>query len=258
MIEVKNLTFSYSKRGPEVLSDVSFGLPSGNIGVLLGPNGVGKSTLFRCVLGLAKPQGGTVCIDGKDIYAMKARERAAHIAYVPQKVSFAPLSVYDAVMVGRLPYFSIAPKRKDHEAVCECLEEFGLTPLMNRNVLELSGGEQQIVAIARAYAQGASVLVFDEPTSNLDIANRALVLKQIKRLAEKGLTVLLSMHEINDALEIGDRFYFVKDKGLFAQGDASVFTSETLSSVFGVRGEIHLVNDKRIFVLGGKNDENED
>lgn len=252
MIDVRSVSFAYGKKGKPVLQDVSFALESGKIGILLGPNGVGKSTLIRCILGLAKPKSGDIYINGKSLKEMKGSERALEMAYVPQKVSFAPLSVYDSVMLGRLPFFGLSPKKKDHEAVISALEEFGLSGLMCRNVLELSGGEQQIVAIARAYVQGASVLVFDEPTSNLDIANRRLVLTRIKALKEKGLTILLSMHDLNDALELGERFFFMKDNAILTQGDISAFTSEVVSRVFGVEGEIKNINDVNIFIPGGK------
>lgn len=255
MIDVRHLCFRYAKKGSDILQDVSFSLPSGKIGILLGPNGAGKSTLIRCILGFVKAQEGEILLNGKSLAELKARERALRIAYVPQKVSFAPLTVYDAVMLGRIPYFGISPKAKDHEAVVDALEEFGLTPLAPRNVLELSGGEQQIVAIARAYVQGASILVFDEPTSNLDIANQRLVLDQIKKLAKKGLTILLSMHDINEALELGDRFFFIKENHIYAEGDLLACTKETIEATFGVRGEIHYINGKPLFIIGGNKNE---
>ncbi len=251
MIDVRHLSFSYTKKGKQVLQDVSFTLPSGSIGILLGPNGVGKSTLIRCILGLGKVKQGSVIINGKDISSLKPNQRALEMAYVPQKVSFAPLTVYDTVMLGRLPFFGLSPKQKDHEAVLDALEELGLTQMMSRNVLELSGGEQQIVAIARAYVQGASVLVFDEPTSNLDIANKRLVLSRIKKLKERGLTILLSMHDLNDALELGERFFFMKDNHILTEGDISVFNSENIAAVFGVEGDIQTIQGIRVFIPRG-------
>ena len=251
MIEVRNLSFAYSKKGPRVLQDVSFALQSGKIGVLLGPNGAGKSTLIRCILGLLKPKEGEVVVNGKSLFEMKSRERAMEMAYVPQKVSFAPLTVYDSVMLGRLPFFGLFPRKKDHEAVVSVLEELGLSELSTRNVLELSGGEQQIVAIARAIVQGASVLIFDEPTSNLDISNRRLVLSRIKGLKDKGLTVLLSMHDLNDALELGETFFFMKENRILSQGDISSFTKENIEAVFGVSGDVITINDTNIFIPGG-------
>ena len=248
MIDVRDLSFSYSKKGPLVLQDVSLCLENGKIGILLGPNGAGKSTLIRCILGLARPKTGAVFVDDADVRSLKPNERATKMAYVPQKVGFAPLSVYDSVMLGRLPYFGLSPKQGDHDIVIRTLEEFGLTDLITRNVLELSGGEQQIVAIARAVAQGASVLVFDEPTSNLDIANRRLVLSHIQTLRQKGLTVLLSMHDLNDALELGERFFFIKENHIVAKGDISMVTSENVKAVFGVEGDIHQVGDSNIFI----------
>lgn len=255
MIEVRNLSYAYSKKGPKVLDCVSLGLENGQIGVLLGPNGVGKSTLIRCVAGLSKAREGLVLIDGEELAKMKSRARALKIAYVPQKVSFTPLSVYDSIMVGRLPYFGLYPNKKDHEAVMSAIEEFGLTHLLARNVVELSGGEQQIVAICRAYVQGASIILLDEPTANLDIANRQLVFSKIRTLKEKGLTVLISMHELNEALEIGERFFFLKENRIPFQGGVEALTSETIKEVYGVDGSIQTIMDKRVFILGGYKNE---
>lgn len=255
MIEAKNLSYAYSKKGPKVLDDVSISLETGQIGILLGPNGVGKSTLIRCMAGLLKPRSGTISLDGEDLLKMKANTRALKIAYVPQKVSFSPLSVYDSIMVGRLPYFGLYPGKKDHEVVLTAIEEFGLTHLLARNVLELSGGEQQIVAICRAYVQGASAILFDEPTANLDIANRHLVLAQIRKLKEKGLTILISMHDINEALELGERFFFLKENRIPFQGGIEALTPVNIKEIFGVDGSIQLINGKRVFILGGNEHE---
>lgn len=253
MIDVSHLSTRYSKSSPEVLHDVSFSLKEGEITVLLGPNGAGKSTLIQCILGQMKRREGAIILNGKPIEETKHIERARLMAYVPQSPSFAPATVYDAVMLGRIPYFAFAPTKEDHDIVEEALHEMSLDDLATRNVAELSGGEKQRVAIARALAQKSRILLFDEPTSNLDISAETLIAEMVKGLAKKkGLTVLLSMHDLNLALSVGDRFLFLKDGKIISDGDRDSVTEKTVESVFGVKCERVQINEKTIFVYGGK------
>lgn len=256
MIQVKNLSTRYARNAPEVLHDVSFGLGEGEIGILLGPNGSGKSTLIQCLLGQMKRAEGEILIGGKPVMEMRTSDRARLLAYVPQTPSFAPSTVYDAVMLGRLPYFAFAPTKEDQDIVETVLAEMSLEHLATRNVLELSGGERQRVAIARALAQQSRILLFDEPTSNLDISAETTIAEMVKALAKKkGLTVLLSMHDINLALGIGDRFLFLKDGRLVSDGDADSVNEKTIESVFGIHAKRVYVEDKTLFIYGGNGDE---
>ena len=235
MISVSSLSVAYGKKGKLVLKDVDFALEKGQIGVVLGPNGAGKSTLLKCCLGLLKPQSGGIMLDGKPILDISPRMRAKAVAYVPQILSFAPATVFDATLLGRMPHFGIAPGKEDERIVLEVLERLGLLPLKERNVMDLSGGERQKVAIARALAQGADIIVFDEPTSNLDIAAEAQIAELVSSLSkDHGKTVLLSLHDLNLAYHLGDRFLFLKDGNLIAAGDKSVFNRDNVYATFGV------------------------
>ena len=171
MLEIRNLCFRYDRYSPMVLDGVDLSLEAGEIGVVLGKNGSGKTTLFKTVLGIEKPKGGTIRVGGRDLSGVSRRERAGMVAYVPQEISFGALSVYDTVLTGRLAYFGYKAGKEDEEAVWRILQDMRLTEFAVRNVEHLSGGERQKVAIARALAQEPRILVFDEPTGNLDIAN---------------------------------------------------------------------------------------
>lgn len=251
MISCTHLSTRYGKNNPDVLQDLSFHLEKGKVGVLLGSNGAGKSTLLKCILGELRYQG-EILVDGQNLKTLKPKQRAAFIAYVPQNLSFAPSSVFDAVMVGRIPHFAFAPSKEDEEIVWSTLRDLGMEELALRNVLELSGGERQKVAIARAMVQQAKVLIFDEPTSNLDIAAEHAVVEMVESIAkEKGLTVLLSMHDLNLALEVGDTFAFLKDGRIIAQGNEDIVNEKTIAEAFGIIARRVSVDNKGFIVYGG-------
>ncbi|MCR5348876.1 MAG: ABC transporter ATP-binding protein [Bacilli bacterium] len=234
MIRVDGLTTRYSKRDPEVLRGVSLSLGKGQIGVLMGPNGSGKSTLLRCFLGLMKYEGH-VCFDEQDIAALSPKKRARLFSYVPQAYVFPPSMVFDAVMMGRVSRFIFAPGAEDERAVIEALEEVGMAEYAARNVAELSGGERQKVAVARALAQEAEAILLDEPTSNLDIAAEANLLRLVRELAEKrGLSLLMAVHDINLAYSLGDRFFFLKEGRIAYDVPRDEMNASMLSDVFGV------------------------
>lgn len=233
MLEIKELSFRYSKRAPLVLDKVSLCLNKGEIGVVLGRNGSGKTTLFKNILGLVKPAGGGITFNGKNLLKVSRRERAEYIGYVPQNVEFGSLSVFDTVLMGRMPYFGLKSGRDDEEKTSEMLKEMGMEDLAARNVEELSGGERQKTAIARALVQEPELLIFDEPTGNLDIANEQLILKEAGRVAkEKGIGILTSLHDLNQALAIGDKFFFLKNGKLLYSGGKEIVSKEIIREVF--------------------------
>ena len=242
MLEIKSLTFAYETDRP-VLRGVDLELGDGQVGILLGRNGAGKSTLLKIITGVLKPSGGSVLFDGQELLSMSRRERAALVAYVPQQIDFGSLTVYQTVLTGRVSYYSIKPSKSDLDVVERVISEMDLTDVTCRNVQELSGGERQKVAIARALAQEPRVLVFDEPTGNLDIANELLIIKEAKKIAHsKNITVFSSIHDLNQAIVFGDRFFLMKDGLIRYSGDEQVFSSEVIRDVYGV--EAALVGDR--------------
>ena len=212
----------------------------------MGRNGTGKTTLFKIMTGALKPDGGRILFDGQDLLQMSRRQRAGIVAYVPQQLDFGSLTVYQSVLTGRVSYYNIRPSKKDLAIVEDILSETGLESLSCRDVLELSGGERQKVAIARALAQQPRVLVFDEPTGNLDIANELLIINEAKKIAHnKGITVLSSIHDLNQAMFFGDKFFFMKDGRIRCSGGPETFDEDTIKDIFGVSAKVVNENGER-------------
>ena len=252
MLEIKDLRFRYSGRSPMVLNGVDLTLRDGEIGVVLGKNGSGKTTLFKTILGIARPQSGSIRFDGEDLLKMKRSRRARCVAYVPQSIHFGALSVYDTVLMGRVSYFGYTAGKEDEAAVERILRDMQLEDFAARNVEELSGGERQKIAIARALAQEPRLLVFDEPTGSLDIANEQLILSEARRVArEKGIAILTSLHDFNQALELGDRFFFMKDGQIRFEGGAEIVTRDTIRECFDAEVRIIETEGRKIIVNGG-------
>lgn len=251
MFKIENLSYRYRKSSPYVLDGVSMELKSGEIGILLGKNGSGKTTLFNSILGINKPSDGTIVYEGEDMLKMSRTERARRIAYVPQNIQFGMLSVYDSIMLGRLSYFGVRAGDSDRKVVEGIIKEMKLEDLAARNVSELSGGERQKIAIARAMAQEPGMIVFDEPTGNLDLANEELIIQEAKKLArEKNIAILSSLHDLNQALYFGDRFFFLKDGKIKYSGGEEIITSDVINDVFDVNMKIVTIDDKKIIIQG--------
>ena len=253
MLAIENLRFRYSRRGPLVLNGVDLELKDGEIGILLGKNGSGKTTLFKTILGIQTPESGSIRFDGEDLLKMNRRERARRIAYVPQAIHFGALSVYDTVLMGRVSYFGYKAGKEDEAAVEAILRDMKLEDYAARNVEELSGGERQKIAIARALVQEPRLLIFDEPTGNLDIANEQLILSEARRVArEKNIGILTSLHDLNQALELGDRFFFMKDGQIRHAGGAEIVTEDVIFETFDAEVRIVEIEGKKIIINGGQ------
>ncbi len=253
MLEIRDLRFRYGKRSPAVLDSVDLTLRDGEIGVVLGRNGSGKTTLFKNILGILRPESGSIRFDGEDLLKMKRSERARRIAYVPQSIHFGALSVFDTVLMGRVSYFGYKAGREDEEAVWRILRDMRLEDFAARNVEQLSGGERQKIAIARALAQEPRMLVFDEPTGSLDIANEQLILSEARRVArEKGIGILTSLHDFNQALELGDRFFLIKDGKIRRTGGTEIITESAIRETFEAEVRVIETEGRKIIINGGK------
>lgn len=235
MLNVENLTFRYSKFSRPVLNGASLSLKAGEIGILLGKNGSGKTTLFKNILGIHKPGSGSILFEGEDLLKLSRKERAMRIAYVPQDIQFGALTVFDSILLGRISYFGLKSGDEDYRAVEKILMDMHLEEFAFRNVDELSGGERQKIAIARAMAQEPKLMVFDEPTGNLDIANEHLIIREARRLAkEKNIAILSSLHDLNQALEFGDKFFFLKNGVVKYAGGREIITPEVIRDIFDI------------------------
>ncbi len=251
MLKVEKLSFRYHMRDPQVLKDVSFDLKEGEIGILLGKNGSGKTTLFTNILGIRRPNSGAVILNGEDMTKMSKAEKAKRIAYVPQHIHFGSLSVYDSILMGRIAYFGMKAGKEDYAVVDRVIEEMHLEAFVMRNAEDLSGGEKQKIAIARAMAQDPKLLIFDEPTGNLDIANEQLIIEEAKKLSrEKGISILSSLHDQNEAMNFGDRFFFMKDGEIRYAGTKEIFSEEIIRDIFDINVTIKELDGQKIILKG--------
>ncbi|MGI5986051.1 MAG: ABC transporter ATP-binding protein [Oscillospiraceae bacterium] len=238
-LTVDRLNFSYSQH--KVLDNVSLSLEKGECLSILGTNGVGKSTLLKCINRILQKDSGTVCVMGEDICGLKDRILAQRIGYVPQQQSFPFCTVYDAVLMGRKPYIQWDITHKDVQIVYDILKALSFENFAMRYMDELSGGEMQKVAIARALAQQPDILMFDEPTSNLDLKNQVEVVDTIKEIAkEQNKSAIVTMHDLNLALRFSDRFIMMKDGKIYLTGGREIFTKENILDVYGL--EVDIIN----------------
>ncbi|WP_378944467.1 ABC transporter ATP-binding protein [Mesorhizobium sp. ANAO-SY3R2] len=232
----EHLAFGY--RGARIGEDVSLSVSSGEVLCLLGPNGCGKTTLFKTLLGLLPRQGGHLELDGRDVSEFSRSEFARRVAYVPQATgTYFPFSVLDVVLMGRASRIGTfaAPSPGDRALAHASLETLGISHLALRPFTEISGGERQMTLIARALAQEPQLIVMDEPTASLDFGNQARVLTRISALAASGMALVVSTHDPGHAFACADRVALMRSGTIVAQGTpAEVLTSRSLEALYGV------------------------
>lgn len=240
--EIKNGFFRYKSSEKDTLSDVSFSVESGEIAAILGPNGAGKTTLLRCALGLLNWKSGGSFLDGKPVSSLSARTLWQSVAYVPQaKAGTVSCSVEEMVLLGRSSRISAfaAPSREDVLIANELISRFNLESIRNKKCSEISGGELQMVLIARALAAKPQVLVLDEPESNLDFKNQLLVLDTISALADDGMAVVFNTHYPAHALQRAAKSLILGKDGSFVFGETdAVVTEANIRRFFGVNAVI--------------------
>jgi len=245
-ILVKDVSFYYDQK--PVLQQIGFTALPGELLAVLGPNGAGKSTLFKCMLGLLR-YNGSIRINGKEASALSARELAAEIAYIPQSHSQTfNFSVFDMVLMGTTAQVDLlhAPGAKQYQQAEAALQKMNILALAERGFEQISGGEAQLVLIARALAQGAKTLIMDEPTASLDYGNALHVLRQIQALTQEGYTVLFSTHNPDHALSYAHQVLALQDGKIAALGPSrQVITAELLNQLYGVQVSVEsFQNDK--------------
>ncbi len=240
MLTVEHATCGYrAARQPDkvILEDISFHVNEGEVLCLLGVNGVGKTTLFKSILGAIPLLGGAVRVDGRALHAMSRREAARRIGYVPQSHAPPfPFTVEQVVVMGRsahLPLLS-TPGEKDYHLAAEALETMGIASLAQKVYTQISGGERQLVLIARALTQQAQLLIMDEPTSNLDFGNQLRVLRCMKELAQRGFGVVFTTHHPDQAFLCATKAAVLRGRGELVMGEVDeIITEETLRVLYG-------------------------
>lgn len=231
-LSVRNLSFNYNET--PILKDINISVTSGGFTIILGKNGSGKSTLLKLVAGLLDSDRGSIDIFGKDLTRLSLPQRARLIGFLPQfhRPVF-PFTVFDVVLTGRAGYVNLIPKKQDRRAALASIQRVGIEHLTHRPFTELSGGEQQMVMIARVLAQEPRIILLDEPTAHLDFFNQVRILNLIKKFVATDLTVISVLHDPNIAFLYGDYFIFLKDGKIFQHKDnQNPWDVELLSAVY--------------------------
>lgn len=242
ILEVRDLSFGYEKN-QTLFDNVNFSVDKGEIFCILGSNGIGKTTLLNCIANLLTPQKGTISLHEKTLQELSLTEIAQIISYVPQMHDAAyAYEVKDYVVMGRAPYLGTfrQPSAKDYKLVEEVLEELGICHLAERPYTELSGGERQLVSIARAIVQEPEIIILDEPTNHLDYGNQFRMLKLIQKLAEKGYGIILTSHMPDHVMQLNGNVGILGEDGRLRVGSTEeIMTKENLENLYHVG--IHMV-----------------
>ncbi len=245
-VELQGVGFGYGRE--PVLRDLDLRLPEGDVTALLGPNGSGKTTILKLILGLLRPQRGTVVVFGEDRATVSPRRMGRRAGLVPQveRIPF-DLVLEEYVVLGRAPYLHLlqVPGEEDRRIARQAIADVGLGDLTGRSVLSFSGGELQLAAVARALAQQPRLLLLDEPTSHLDLRNRRRVLEVMRTQVDAGRSVLMTTHDPNAAASVAGHVVLLREGRVTASGPpGEVLTSERLSAAFDVDIQVEVVRGR--------------
>lgn len=247
LFNVKDISFSYDNE--EIFSQISFSIEKGDVLCILGPNGTGKTTLIKCLNGLHEIDSGEILINGKDIKKLSFKEISKHIGYIPQShVPSFPFKVFDVVLMGRAPYLNLtdSPKEEDVEIAMDSLKTLGIEYLKDKEYTNLSGGERQLVFLARVLCQKPDILILDEPTSHLDFGNQIKLLEIIDNLAKNGLSIIMSSHFPDHAFLSSTKVAIMKDKRFIDFGTPdNVVTEDNLRKAYSIDVKLMELDDKR-------------
>ncbi|MBP1908221.1 ABC transporter ATP-binding protein [Methanolobus bombayensis] len=247
ILEVDGVEFQYKSK--EVLKDIKFELKRNEILSILGPNGVGKTTLLKCMNAILKPKRGTVLIEDEDVLKLEQIEIARRLGYVPQRCEPARLTAFDAILLGRMPHMKWNISTEDVMIVEDTIKKLSLDDMALRYIDEMSGGELQKVGIARAIAQNPKLLLLDEPTSSLDLKNQLEILDTVKEVVRKeNVSAIMTMHDLNLAFRYSDKFLFLKNGTIFAAGNMEDITPDIIREVYGVPVTIQNFQDVSVVI----------
>lgn len=260
-LTLKDVDFAYGK-GKLTLKDITLDIRNPQLISIIGPNGVGKSTLIHCINKILSPTHGTVMIDETDVSDIKVKELAKKIGYVPYSASDTfPLTVVDTILMGRNPHSKWkGDLHEDMKVVKEVLNLMDITPLAMRPFNELSAGQHQRVMLARGLAQEPEILLLDEPTANLDIRHQMDVIRTLKKLSvQKRIVVIMISHDLNLAAKYSDNIIMMAEGTVYAVGrPIDVINSESIKAVYDVDAEVIIREGKPFTILLDKDFSEED
>ena len=243
LLEVKNLVCGYGRKHPvEIVHGVSFDVDPGEFVCIIGANGCGKTTTLKAIMGLLPAMSGEVSINGENIAHMKERDLAKKFAYIPQAHTPPfPFTVADVVLMGRTPYINKLAQTTEHDRMVayQALRLLGIEELAEKDYTNLSGGQQQLVLIARALTQQSEILIMDEPTAALDFGNQHLVLSRMRMLSKMGKAVIMVTHDPDHALVCSDKV-IVMDKGSVLKNGTpqECITTEILKHIYSTNARV--------------------
>ena len=247
LFEVRNISFDYD--GDEIFSNISFSIEKGDVLCILGPNGTGKTTLIKCLNGLHEVNSGEILINGENIKKLSFKQISKHIGYIPQThVPSFPFKVFDVVLMGRAPYLNLtdSPKKEDKKIALDALKILGIEDLKEKEYTNLSGGERQLVFLARVLCQKPEILILDEPTSHLDFGNQIRLLEIIDNLAKTGLSIIMSSHFPDHAFLSSTKVAIMKNKRFIDFGvPDDVVTEKNLKKAYSIDVKLIELDDKR-------------
>lgn len=256
IIKIENLRFSYDKK--LILKEINLEISENKFTGILGPNGCGKTTLLKNILGYLKEESGKIFLNRKENYKFSQKEKAGVISFVPQKSQInSAVSVEEFVIMGRIPYLKNSLRgysKEDRETAYKYIKELGLEKFVKRNVLTLSGGEFQKVLLARALTQETKIILLDEPTSALDLNHALEIMEKVKKLtAEKKITAAAVLHDINLAAMFCDEIILMKDGMIFAKGTPKeIYTKENMKKVYNLECEVFFTEEGTPYIIPKK------
>ena len=240
ILSVSDINFTYGSQG--VLSGVDFNLKGGELLAILGPNGVGKTTLLKCINAIHRPSAGSIMVEDRNVLEMRPNEIAKGIGYVAQKNECARITVFDAILMGRKPHIQWRVGDNDLKMVDSAIRRLHMEALSLRYIDQLSGGELQKVSIARAMVQEPRLMLLDEPTSSLDLKSQVDIMTMLRRVVdEHRIAAIMTMHDLNTALRYADKVLFLKNGQIHSTGPTCDVTTGVVEEVYGLPVHIHTV-----------------